>query len=192
MGLYTNMCTMRPTHAHKYKHNTTLSITNTTSCTPHTTCSFTHQPPPKRKQRHASTHPTHTTLSLPQPKTEKPQGTVLRGQNPQGARPRTEAAAPVHAHQHRYVARFTVTPPIIHTHRHTHIYISTHTVARFTWNVVPIAVSLTSFAVYVLMGHELTAATAFTSIALFNVLRFPLAMFPQVGVLLRIFMSVCW
>ena len=46
---------------------------------------------------------------------------------------------------------------------------------------MPIAVSLTSFAVYVLMGHELTAATAFTSIALFNVLRFPLAMFPQVG-----------
>jgi hypothetical protein len=65
------------------------------------------------------------------------------------------------------------------------------TVARFTWNVVPIAVSLTSFAVYVLMGHELTAATAFTSIALFNVLRFPLAMFPQVMICAYIYVYIC-
>ncbi|EWM27872.1 multidrug resistance-associated protein 1-like isoform 1 [Nannochloropsis gaditana] len=58
-------------------------------------------------------------------------------------------------------------------------YMMTNIVARFTWNIVPLAVSLTSFAVYVLMGHELTSSTAFTSIALFNILRFPLAMFPQ-------------
>jgi hypothetical protein len=43
-----------------------------------------------------------------------------------------------------------------------------------------VLVSLASFALYVAMGHRLTAAKAFTSIALFNILRFPLAMFPQV------------
>ncbi|GAB5030723.1 multidrug resistance-associated protein 1-like isoform 1, partial [Nannochloropsis oceanica] len=58
-------------------------------------------------------------------------------------------------------------------------YMMTNIVARFTWSIVPLAVSLTSFAVYVLMGNELTSSTAFTSIALFNILRFPLAMFPQ-------------
>jgi hypothetical protein len=81
-------------------------------------------------------------------------------------------------HTHIYTFTYTKTPTNTHTHTHT----NPQTVARFTWNVVPIAVSLTSFAVYVLMGNELTAATAFTSIALFNVLRFPLAMFPQVRV----------
>mmetsp|Transcript_13169 Transcript_13169/g.18230 ORF Transcript_13169/g.18230 Transcript_13169/m.18230 type:complete len:1650 (+) Transcript_13169:155-5104(+) len=45
---------------------------------------------------------------------------------------------------------------------------------------VPVLVSSISFAVYILAGNELTAAKAFTSLALYNVLRMPLIFFPQV------------
>ncbi|GAB5365970.1 hypothetical protein AAMO2058_001104200 [Amorphochlora amoebiformis] len=45
---------------------------------------------------------------------------------------------------------------------------------------VPVLVSSISFTVYVLAGNELTAAKAFTSLALYNVLRMPLIFFPQV------------
>mmetsp|Transcript_6290 Transcript_6290/g.9671 ORF Transcript_6290/g.9671 Transcript_6290/m.9671 type:complete len:1368 (-) Transcript_6290:757-4860(-) len=45
---------------------------------------------------------------------------------------------------------------------------------------VPVLVSSISFAVYVAAGNELTAAKAFTALALYNVLRFPLIFFPQV------------
>jgi len=47
------------------------------------------------------------------------------------------------------------------------------------WSVVPTLVSISTFAVYTLMGNTLTAADAFTSLALFNLLRFPLAMLPS-------------
>jgi len=43
----------------------------------------------------------------------------------------------------------------------------------------PILVSLGSFSVYSYMGYPLTADVAFTSLALFNLLRFPIMMFPM-------------
>lgn len=49
------------------------------------------------------------------------------------------------------------------------------------WGAVPLLVALASFATYTtVMDKELTAAKAFTSLALFNVLRFPMSMLPMV------------
>ena len=45
---------------------------------------------------------------------------------------------------------------------------------------VPLMVSAGTFTCYVMLGNTLTAATAFTAISLFNILRFPLAMLPNV------------
>jgi len=45
---------------------------------------------------------------------------------------------------------------------------------------VPTLVMVATFSLYVLLGHELSAATAFTALALFSVLRAPLFMLPQV------------
>eukprot|EP00743_Colponemidia_sp_Colp-15_P007019 GILK01007575.1.p1 GENE.GILK01007575.1~~GILK01007575.1.p1 ORF type:complete len:1529 (-),score=302.56 GILK01007575.1:186-4727(-) len=59
-------------------------------------------------------------------------------------------------------------------------YMLLSAVSRVTWNGVPIIVSLATFALYTLMGNDLDAATAFTALALFNILRFPLTMLPQV------------
>ena len=46
-------------------------------------------------------------------------------------------------------------------------------------NVVPVLVTVVAFSAYALLGNEMTAAKAFTSISLFSVLRFPLYTFPQ-------------
>ncbi|KZS96802.1 multidrug resistance-associated ABC transporter [Sistotremastrum niveocremeum HHB9708] len=46
------------------------------------------------------------------------------------------------------------------------------------WSSVPILVSVISFTTFVLLGHQLTIATAFTSIALFSMLRAPLNVIP--------------
>ena len=40
-------------------------------------------------------------------------------------------------------------------------------------------VTLASFATYVLLGNNLDATTAFTSLSLFNILRFPISMMPM-------------
>lgn len=40
----------------------------------------------------------------------------------------------------------------------------------------PIIIALTSFAAYSIMGYPLTADVAFVSLALFNLLRFPVIM----------------
>ena len=48
----------------------------------------------------------------------------------------------------------------------------------FSWAVTPTFVALFTFMSFSLLGHELTASIAFTSVALFNVLRFPLNMLP--------------
>lgn len=45
---------------------------------------------------------------------------------------------------------------------------------------LPSQVSLATFAIYVLTGNELTASKAFVAISLFNILRFPLVMLPNV------------
>eukprot|EP00897_Mesotaenium_endlicherianum_P001271 jgi/Mesen1/1171/ME000124S00204 len=46
-------------------------------------------------------------------------------------------------------------------------------------NIVPVLVTVIGFGGYALLGGNLTADRAFTSITLFNVLRFPLYTFPQ-------------
>ena len=47
------------------------------------------------------------------------------------------------------------------------------------WAFTPMAVALATFAAYVWSGHNLDVATALTSLALFNILRFPLTMLPR-------------
>ena len=41
-------------------------------------------------------------------------------------------------------------------------------------------VAVTTFAVYVLTGHNLTASKAFVALSLFGIMRFPLGFFPDV------------
>ncbi|EAU87480.2 ATP-binding cassette transporter [Coprinopsis cinerea okayama7 len=60
------------------------------------------------------------------------------------------------------------------------------------WTLAPILVSIISFMTYVLRGNELTVSVAFTSIALFNMIRTPLNVIPawivqilQTGVALK-------
>lgn len=48
------------------------------------------------------------------------------------------------------------------------------------WSTTPLAVALATFAAYILAGHELDVASALTALALFDILRFPLFMLPQV------------
>ncbi|CAI6345193.1 unnamed protein product [Macrosiphum euphorbiae] len=54
-------------------------------------------------------------------------------------------------------------------------------VTSFVWFCAPFLVSLVTFAVYVLSddSHVLDAETAFVSLSLFNILRFPLSMLPM-------------
>ena len=47
------------------------------------------------------------------------------------------------------------------------------------WTFTPMAVALATFAAYVWSGHELDVASALTALALFDILRFPLAMLPR-------------
>uniref|UniRef100_A0A182Y9Z9 ABC-type glutathione-S-conjugate transporter n=2 Tax=Anopheles stephensi TaxID=30069 RepID=A0A182Y9Z9_ANOST len=51
----------------------------------------------------------------------------------------------------------------------------------FVWTMAPFLVTLASFAVFVMIDEEnvLDPQTAFVALALFNILRFPLAMFPM-------------
>ncbi|KAI9003550.1 P-loop containing nucleoside triphosphate hydrolase protein [Gaertneriomyces semiglobifer] len=54
-------------------------------------------------------------------------------------------------------------------------------VQSFTWSCTPLLVSFMSFAVYTLVSDQpLTSSKVFVSISLFNLLQFPLAMFPMV------------
>ncbi|XP_052070953.1 multidrug resistance-associated protein 1-like isoform X2 [Mytilus californianus] len=55
-------------------------------------------------------------------------------------------------------------------------------VVSFTWTTAPFLVSLVTFAVYVMIdpANVLDADKAFVSLSLFNILRFPLSMLPQV------------
>ncbi|PFH46615.1 hypothetical protein AMATHDRAFT_154310 [Amanita thiersii Skay4041] len=46
------------------------------------------------------------------------------------------------------------------------------------WGVAPVLVSIISLFVYVMQGNKLTVSVAFTSIALFDMIRFPLNIFP--------------
>jgi ATP-binding cassette subfamily C (CFTR/MRP) protein 10 len=50
----------------------------------------------------------------------------------------------------------------------------------YFWATTPILVSLATFGMYTLLGHQLTAAKAFTSLSLFNILIRPLNAYPWV------------
>jgi hypothetical protein len=52
-------------------------------------------------------------------------------------------------------------------------------VSSAMWSTAPILTALATFAVYSAFYGNLTPATAFTAVSLFNVLRFPLTMFPN-------------
>ena len=45
---------------------------------------------------------------------------------------------------------------------------------------LPLLTGTVTFAAYIALGHTLDVATALTSLALFEILRFPLYMFPNV------------
>eukprot|EP01087_Luapelamoeba_hula_P012571 TRINITY_DN3508_c0_g1_i1.p1 TRINITY_DN3508_c0_g1~~TRINITY_DN3508_c0_g1_i1.p1 ORF type:complete len:1538 (+),score=302.45 TRINITY_DN3508_c0_g1_i1:61-4674(+) len=53
-------------------------------------------------------------------------------------------------------------------------------ITLFLWSSTPLFVSVATFCVFALLGNVLTAEIAFTALALFNVLRFPLNMLPMV------------
>ncbi|MES1913923.1 MAG: hypothetical protein MHM6MM_006066, partial [Cercozoa sp. M6MM] len=57
-------------------------------------------------------------------------------------------------------------------------YVFLKVVSSLFWTATPTVVSLTAFAAYTWFGHELTAAKAFTALALFNIIRFPLSVLP--------------
>jgi len=48
------------------------------------------------------------------------------------------------------------------------------------WSAVPLLVALATFATYVFLGNDLDVASALTALALFDILRFPLFMLPQI------------
>lgn len=50
----------------------------------------------------------------------------------------------------------------------------------YFWATTPVLISILTFGTYVLLGHKLTAATVFTSMALLNMLISPLNAFPWV------------
>ncbi|KAG8691765.1 hypothetical protein FRC08_010094 [Ceratobasidium sp. 394] len=50
---------------------------------------------------------------------------------------------------------------------------------RFVWQLAPTMVAVVSFFCYVALGNELTVSVAFTSIALFNMVKSPLNVIPQ-------------
>lgn len=59
------------------------------------------------------------------------------------------------------------------------IYYIGSAASSMLWSATPIAVAVTTFAVYVQSGNLLDVATALTALALFDILRFPLFMLPQ-------------
>lgn len=59
-------------------------------------------------------------------------------------------------------------------------FVTWNMISSTVWDATPYLVSIVTFAIYILTGHELTTSIAFTSISLFNILRFPLTMFPDV------------
>jgi ATP-binding cassette, subfamily C (CFTR/MRP), member 1 len=59
-------------------------------------------------------------------------------------------------------------------------YIVANCISTIIYTSVPLLVSVSTFIAYVGSGHELDVATALTSLALFEILRFPLFMLPNV------------
>ena len=59
-------------------------------------------------------------------------------------------------------------------------YVVFQAVSGTLWSTVPLLVAVATFTVYVLSGNRLDVSTALTSLALFEILRFPLFMLPNV------------
>ncbi|GMF19446.1 unnamed protein product [Phytophthora fragariaefolia] len=59
-------------------------------------------------------------------------------------------------------------------------YVFARSTSDTLFSFVPSLVTVVSFSAYVVLGHMLDVGTALTSLALFNILRFPLFMLPQV------------
>jgi ATP-binding cassette subfamily C (CFTR/MRP) protein 1 len=49
------------------------------------------------------------------------------------------------------------------------------------YTAIPLLVAIMTFTSYIALGHTLDVATALTSLALFDLLRFPLFMLPMVS-----------
>ena len=64
--------------------------------------------------------------------------------------------------------------------KHLFRYVMANVLSIVMWTAVPLLVALASFATYIFLGNELDVANALTSLALFDILRFPLFMLPQV------------
>ena len=54
------------------------------------------------------------------------------------------------------------------------------TLSGIIYTALPLAVAICTFTTYVALGHNLDVATALTSLALFEILRFPLFMLPMI------------
>jgi ABC-type transport system involved in cytochrome bd biosynthesis fused ATPase/permease subunit len=72
----------------------------------------------------------------------------------------------------------------IFAHRHKEIralrmYANLNALQSAFWNSAPVLVSLATFTVYSMLGNTLTLPVVFTALALFNILRFPLAVLPM-------------
>ena len=62
---------------------------------------------------------------------------------------------------------------------HLFAYSMVNALSNLTWSLSPILVCLLTFATYIGLGNTLTASKAFTSMALFSILQFPVVMFPR-------------
>ena len=60
------------------------------------------------------------------------------------------------------------------------IYVLGRASSFLLWNAVPLLIALATFAAYVLSGNALEVASALTALALFDIMRFPLFMLPNV------------
>lgn len=60
-------------------------------------------------------------------------------------------------------------------------FVTWNMISSAVWDATPYLVSIITFGIYILAGNTLTTSIAFTSISLFNILRFPLTVFPDVG-----------
>ena len=70
-------------------------------------------------------------------------------------------------------------------------YMLLGTITSFFWSSTPLLVSIVSFAIFAWSGHTLTAEIAFTALALFNILRFPMQVLPGITQVSFIFCLVC-
>ncbi len=59
-------------------------------------------------------------------------------------------------------------------------YVISQALSGALYTTIPLMVGICTFTAYIASGHTLDVATALTSLALFEILRFPLFMLPNV------------